>query len=84
MAAQKVLDVRAEYPGSSLADLYDPLTMPPGLVKAHNDLDRAVDLAYRPQPFLSEAKRMEFLFELYEKYKANLYAKKVKSKKNKD
>jgi hypothetical protein len=72
-AAQKVLDVRTEFPGSSLADLYDPLTMPPALVKAHNDLDRAVDLAYRPQPFISEAKRMEYLFELYEKYTADLF-----------
>ena len=72
-AAQKVLDVRAEFPNSSLADLYDPLTMPPALVKAHQALDKAVDLAYRPQPFTSEAKRMEFLFDLYEKYTAGLF-----------
>lgn len=81
-AAQKVLDVRAEFPNSSLADLYDPLTMPPALVKAHNELDKAVDMAYRPQPFTSEANRMEFLFELYEKYTADLFAKE-KSKKPK-
>jgi hypothetical protein len=49
--------------------------MPPELVKAHNELDKAVDLAYRPQPFISEAKRMEFLFELYEKYTADLFTK---------
>ena len=55
----------AQFPESSLADLYDPLTMPPVLLKAHQELDKAVDLAYRPQPFPSEAKRMEFLFELY-------------------
>lgn len=67
-AAQKVLDVRTKYPESSLADLYNPLSMPPILVKAHNELDKAVDLAYRSQPFTTEAKRMEFLFELYEKY----------------
>jgi hypothetical protein len=81
-AAQKVLDARAEFPNSSLADLYDPLTMPPSLVKAHNELDKAVDLAYRPQPFTSDANRMEFLFELYEKYTAGLFAveKKVKKK----
>jgi hypothetical protein len=78
--AQKVLDVRKDFPNSSLADLYDPLTMPPSLVKAHNELDKAVDLAYRPQAFLSEAKRMEFLFELYEKYTADLFTK-VKVKK---
>ena len=41
--AQKVLDVRAEFPDSSLADLYDPLTMPPKLVKAHQELDKTVD-----------------------------------------
>jgi hypothetical protein len=72
-AAQKVLDVRAEFPGSSLADLYNPLTMPPALVKAHNELDKAVDMAYRPQPFASETKRIEFLFELYDKYTAGLF-----------
>ena len=82
-ATQKVLDTRAEFPHSSLADLYDPLTMPPSLSKAHSELDKAVDLAYRPQPFISEAKRMEFLFELYEKYTADLFTaeKEKKSKK---
>ncbi len=74
--AQKVLDARAEFPSSSLADLYDPLTMPPALVRAHNELDKAVDLAYRPQPFISEANRMVFLFELYEKYTAGLFTEK--------
>ena len=71
--AQVVLDVRAKYPDASLADLYDPRTMPADLVKAHRDLDRAVDLAYRPQQFPTEAKRMEFLFELYQKYTAGLF-----------
>lgn len=80
--AQKVLDVRLHFPNSSLADLYDPLTMPPALIKAHNELDKAVDLAYRPQAFTSEANRMVFLFELYEKYTANLFTK-VKTKKTK-
>jgi hypothetical protein len=42
-AAQGVLDARAEFSGASLADLYDPLTMPPALVKAHHKLDAAVD-----------------------------------------
>ena len=74
-AAQKVLDARLQFPDSSLADLYDPLTMPPVLVKAHNELDKAVDLAYRPQAFTSEANRMVFLFELYEKYTADLFTK---------
>lgn len=81
-AAQRVLDVRAEFPNSSLADLYNPLTMPPALVKAHNELDKAVDLAYRPQTFTSEANRMVYLFELYEKYTADLFTKE-KSRKSK-
>lgn len=79
-AAQQVLDVRKEFEGSSLADLYDPLTMPPKLVKAHQELDKAVDRAYRPQPFASETKRIEFLFELYEKYTAGLFVKVKKEK----
>ena len=65
-AAQAVLDTRAKYPDSSLADLYDPLTMPPDLVKVHQILDKAVDLCYRPQAFINELNRIEFLFDLYE------------------
>lgn len=64
---QEVLDVRAKYPNSSLADLYDPLTMPADLVKAHQNLDRAVDSAYGKKSFNSSAERMEYLFGLYEK-----------------
>lgn len=80
--AKKVLDVRKEFPQNSLADLYDPLTMPPALVKAHQELDKAVDLCYRSQPFPNETKRIEFLFELYEKYtKPLLVEKKTKKKK---
>ncbi len=84
-AAQKVLDVRLQFPDASLADLYSPLFMPPKLLKAHQELDKVVDLAYRPQPFVSEANRMEFLFELYEKYTADLFteAKVKKGRKKK-
>lgn len=80
-AAQAVLDARAQFPNSSLADLYDPNTMPPLLVKAHQQLDKAVDLCYRPQPFPNETKRIEFLFELYDKYTAGLFVKEKKTKK---
>lgn len=68
--AKQVLDVRAEFPESSLADLYDPIAMPPKLVKAHQELDKAVDQAYRskPKPFQSDTERIEFLFGLYERY----------------
>jgi hypothetical protein len=82
-AAQKVLDARQQFPNSSLADLYDPLTMPPALIKAHNELDKAVDLAYRPQAFTSEVNRMVFLFELYEKYTADLFTKEKPKKQKK-
>ncbi len=67
-AAQGVLDAREKFPGSSLADLYDPLTMPPALLKAHQTLDRAVDAAYGKTTFKTEAERVAFLFELYQKY----------------
>ena len=80
--AQKVLEVRSSFPNSSLADLYNPLTMPPTLIKAHNELDKAVDSAYRTAPFTSEANRMVYLFELYEKYTADLFTKEKPKKKN--
>ena len=81
--AQQVLDARLIFPDSTLADLYNPLTMPAILTKAHIELDKAVDLAYRSQPFTSDANRMVFLFELYEKYAADLFTvvKKVKPQK---
>lgn len=63
--AQAVLDARAKYSNSSLADLYDPLTMPLDLLKAHKQLDRSVELCYRPKPFQSDREKVEYLFELY-------------------
>lgn len=60
------------FPNSTLADLYDPLSMPAPLAKAHANLDRAVDLAYRPAPFPSERHRVEFLFNLYQQLTAPL------------
>ena len=77
-AAQAVLDARAKFPDSSLADLYDPLTMPPVLMKAHQQLDRAVDAAYGKKNFKTEAERVAFLFELYQKYTSALPVKKIK------
>ena len=79
--AQKVLDIRAEFPDSSLADLYHPLTMPPKLAKAHQALDKAVDLCYRPQAFTNETARIEFLFDLYNQYTAPLLTEKKTKKK---
>ena len=64
---QAVLDTRAQFPDSSLADLYDPNTMPPVLTKAHAALDSAVDKLYRKTAFPDDAARVAFLFELYGK-----------------
>ena len=64
-AAQAVLDARALFPNSSLADLYDPVATPPKLTKAHEKLDRLVERAYRKAKFDSDADRVAFLFERY-------------------
>jgi len=71
--AQAVLDARAAFPGSTLADLYDPLA------KAHAALDRATDRAYATaagikgsDPFPTDRARVEHLFALYEKLTAPL------------
>jgi flavin-dependent dehydrogenase len=52
--------------GKSLADLYDPLSMPPDLKAAHDALDKSVDECYGKTKFTSDAKRVEYLFELYD------------------
>ena len=70
-AAQAVLDARAAHPNATLADLYDPLTMPPDLVKAHAHLDALVDKAYglgamgSSRPTVADADRVAHLFKLY-------------------
>ncbi len=74
-AAKTVLDERAKHQTgtnpASLADLYDPLTMPPALLKAHQKLDAAVDKAYESQggkkTYKSDAERVAFLFDLYQR-----------------
>jgi hypothetical protein len=67
--------------GATLADLYDPLTMPPELVKAHQALDRAVDAAYGKTVFKTEAERVAFLFERYQQLIAPLVRVEIKGKK---
>ncbi len=89
-AAHCVLDARAQFATSALADLYDPLTMPPALLKAHQKLDAAVDAAYQPsggkKSYASDAERVAFLFELYQRITSLLPAsaanKKRKAAKN--
>jgi len=64
--AQGVLDARAKFPEATLADLYDPDTMPRALLKAHQALDKAVDAAYGARKFGSEAERVAFLLAQYQ------------------
>jgi hypothetical protein len=83
-----VLDARAKFQTSdqpaTLADLYDPLSMPPELLKAHQKLDAAVDKAYEAsggkKSYKSDAERVAFLFELYQKLTSLLPAAKSKPK----
>jgi hypothetical protein len=77
---RNLLNVRTEYKNESLADLYDPIAMPKKLVDAHNRLDKAVDLCYRPQPFPTELSRLEFLFDLYKKYTNPIFAEPKKKR----
>ncbi len=65
--AQEVLDARLQFPGSTLADLYDPDVMPRELRRAHRALDGAVDKSYRAATFTGDRDRVEHLFGLYEK-----------------
>lgn len=66
--AQNILDSRKLYPDSSLADLYNPLTMPKELLKAHQNNDRAVMQAYNlPIKNTTESDTVTLLFKMYEK-----------------
>ncbi len=73
-SAQAVLDARAVHPDATLTDLYDPISMPPNLRKAHQALDRAVDRLYRRAKFSSDRDRVEWLLTLYERMRAPLEA----------
>lgn len=68
--AQEILDARALYPDASLADLYDPITMPPELRRAHAANDRAVLEVYGFPPNLSEPEIVAELMKLYQKLTA--------------
>ena len=65
--AQAILDARAKYPDSSLADLYDETLMPPELRKAHQANDRAVMAAYGFSTKMTESECVAELFKMYEK-----------------
>ncbi len=65
--AQKVLDVRENYPDLTLAQMYSPETMPQPLQDAHTALDMAVDKLYQNKPFADDEQRLQLLFTLYAK-----------------
>lgn len=67
LLAEEVLLTRAEFPGRTLAELYDPDKMPAELLAAHQVLDAAVDKLYRKRPFKDSAERLSCLLEHYEK-----------------
>jgi len=80
-----ILDERAKHPTKTMAQLYNPDTMPKGLKEAHQRLDEAVERYYRLQPFKNDTERLEYLFKLYEEMinRENLFAKKKKTRKRK-
>lgn len=65
---EAVLHARTEFPDSSLADLYDPRTMPLTLLNAHQNLDKYVDSLYQTNPFKDDIDRISYLFMLYKSY----------------
>lgn len=71
-ASEKILNIRNEYPGESLANLYDPLLMPTDLLKAHEKLDKLVDKCYNSNNFKDDNDRIKFLFGLYLEYTKNI------------
>ena len=78
--AQNILDIRAEFAQSSLADLYNPLTMPPKLLKAHETLDKAVDKLYSKTLFKTDTQRVAHLFELNKQLTSLIVEDKPKKK----
>lgn len=66
-AAFKILAEREKYPDKTLAQIYDPDSMPTGLLRAHAENDAVVERAYRSTPFRTDEERLQYLFQLYEK-----------------
>lgn len=79
-----ILDERAKH-NKTMAQLYNTATMPKGLLKAHQELDTAIEQCYRLQPFKNDTERLEYLFKQYEEMtkKDTLFAKQKKTRKKK-
>jgi hypothetical protein len=78
-----ILDERAKHPSKTMAQLYNPSTMPKGLLQAHQELDTAIEQCYRLQPFKNDTERLEYLFKMYEEMtlKDTLFTKVKKTRK---
>lgn len=78
-----ILDERAKHPSKTMAQLYNPSTMPKGLLQAHRELDTAIEQCYRLQPFKNDTERLEYLFKQYEEMlqKDTLFEKQKKTRK---
>jgi len=79
VGVQHILDIRAMYPNSSLADLYNPDLMPPELFKAHDKLDKLVEKAYG-KSFSDDCERVAFLFDEYINIQKVLFEKGYRKK----
>ncbi len=79
-----ILDERAKHPSKTMAQLYNPSTMPKGLLQAHQELDTAIEQCYRLQPFKTDTERLEYLFKMYEEMlqQDTLFAKEKKKRRN--
>lgn len=77
-----ILDERAKHPSKTMAQLYNPTTMPKGLLQAHQELDTAIEQCYRLQPFKNDTERLEYLFKQYEEMlkKDTLFTKQKKKR----
>jgi hypothetical protein len=78
-----ILDERAKHPSKTMAQMYNPITMPKGLLQAHQELDIAIEQCYRLQTFKNDTERLEYLFKQYEEMlqKDTLFAKQKQSRK---
>ena len=75
-SSRAVIAARLLHPNSSLADLYNPLSMPPALLRAHEDLDRVVDETFAPRKrFTLDEQRLEVLFDAYSRLASPLLAR---------
>ncbi len=76
LCSEEILHIRDSYPESSLADLYDPLTMPPDLLKAHKALDKAVMELYG---YCSDMSEPEIVADLMVRYQKLEHAENAKN-----